>query len=1203
MGLNYGEVDEITDITVGDREVFKGSITNNTIIIIDKPDLFGGDESEGGIQGTLDVMFGAPNQTPSSKLAAMVGHAVSAFRKRTTLLFDGMVCALSKYPKPWAIRRNRRLKGWDGGVWYPEKAQINLPGGIKAMNPVHIIFEALTNRDWGDKKPRSKLDDAAFRAAADKAYAEGFGLCIQYTHQSPIKDFIYDVQNHIGANVFQSRTTGLWTIRLVRNDYDVNTLLTFTPNSGLLGIDDDDNSAPVKAANEIIVLYTRVAENKEGQVRVQNPAGIRGAGGVISETVSYSGIPTPELALRVAQRDLRAKFSAKKFKVRLNRRAFKIEDGGVFRVSDPARGIQNLVLRAGKIDYGTLNAGTITVSAVLDVFGLPSNSYVAPQPSTYTPPSYEPEPVTGRVISEATYRDLVRTLSPSDIAALTPGTNLLTATGAAPTGMSLSFELEARVGTGTWNSSDGDFCPSAVLVNAIPKGIVPIAISMSNLMGGSVIELGSACVIDSEIFRVDAINIAAQTATLARGCIDTVPAAHAAGARVLFYQDYMGVDRTEYAAGVTVQARLRTRTGAGVLSPGGAPIDNYLMSRRKDRPYAPGNVTINGIAYPAVISNAAMLSWAHRDRTIQADQLIDSSVSHIGPEPGTNYAVVVKGEGGVTIANQASSGTILVINETSQGVVYDAPAPSDISVVGMGLVSSAAADRLAASLSEAVGGFATSFNPVDAGYLNFNHLKGEFINSSTGAKTSRNRAANWATDTFATLLTKNPAAYVARIVITSTGGVVSYDPYSGFAVMEYESAGVVRPIGGASDNAMPSVIRDRRATSRCIVALTTRTASFGWWASNYDNHRVILHRQWRLHKITKAQVLTGPLTSTGVTMDGFHVANPAQFNSASGQYVGYSPASGGRLQYGYMGESQIFAQLGVIFGGLMYVPHLAASAVVNTAGKAVNITNVLNAHIDCATSVTDKTAVYSIDLDGNFSLLATRDGLVLADQVSATQGVEITNGVIRTVNSSTGVLGSVIATLPGSVKALRVVGDPITETFFVLGEDGKVYKYDVAGVLISSLQLPLSSRPTLPTWLVLEYPIQLEVSAGYLYVVPEISFQSVPAATYKVDKNLTGFSVFQFSDVLGGMPVAGDGQDVYRWYLRASPDNSLLLKGKLMDESASATSIIALETPRLHDTLTIDLQSQRDGLDSHQKHTITVQRRGYGLRYGQSYED
>lgn len=62
MGLCRGPVDEITSIKVGDRVAWSGSITGNTTVQINAPNLYGGDDKEGGIVGPLVALYGAADQ-------------------------------------------------------------------------------------------------------------------------------------------------------------------------------------------------------------------------------------------------------------------------------------------------------------------------------------------------------------------------------------------------------------------------------------------------------------------------------------------------------------------------------------------------------------------------------------------------------------------------------------------------------------------------------------------------------------------------------------------------------------------------------------------------------------------------------------------------------------------------------------------------------------------------------------------------------------------------------------------------------------------------------------------------------------------------------------------------------------------------------------------------------------------------------------
>jgi len=128
MGLGRGPVNEIVTIKVGDRIAWKGSVTSNQRVRIDNPDLFGGEKSEGGVDGQLDVMMGGPTQLASSGLRGMLGNNIPGFRRMVTLFFDGMVSAMNPYPKPWKVRVRRTTAGWDGEVFRPDLAEIIMGG-------------------------------------------------------------------------------------------------------------------------------------------------------------------------------------------------------------------------------------------------------------------------------------------------------------------------------------------------------------------------------------------------------------------------------------------------------------------------------------------------------------------------------------------------------------------------------------------------------------------------------------------------------------------------------------------------------------------------------------------------------------------------------------------------------------------------------------------------------------------------------------------------------------------------------------------------------------------------------------------------------------------------------------------------------------------------------------------------------------------
>ncbi len=618
-------------------------VTENQTIQINAPDLFGGDSSEGGIVGPLDVMMGAPDQPVNSKMQALFGGLMPAFRGVCSFFFDGQVCALNPYPKAWKFRVRRALKGWDGDPWYPEKAVIVLCGDIHAMNPAHILYECATNIDWGDGRPRAALDEESFISAANTLYKECFGLCMKWSRSNTdLADFVKSVIDHIGAALYVSRQTGLLTLKLIRSDYTLDQLTTFTPSSGLVAISDDDASSSDTNYNEVIVQWHDPITDQDASVRVQLLSAI--SGGVTSNSVSYAGLPTADLAMRVAQRDLRATGTPlRRLKVTLDRRGWKIHPGMVFRVEDLQAGISGITLRAGKIEDDTNGDSKIVVTAVEDIFGLPDTAYVAPQESTHTPPNREPVPIDTDSIEtfEVPYRELVRTLTKADLANVEPDSGTPALLAERPMPLALSYALyTAATGEAFVERNSGDFTPYGILSQELPLDPNQRVVYCSALEDAQSMQPGTFAMIDTECVKIVSIDTTASTVTVDRGVMDTIPARHTAGATLYFAEDFYGTDKREYADGETAHMKPCTRTSAATIDVSLVNEVTQAIIARHTKPYPPGNLTLNSNGfYQANLSATGdmVFAWAHRDRITQADKLIGHLETDIGPETGTTY--------------------------------------------------------------------------------------------------------------------------------------------------------------------------------------------------------------------------------------------------------------------------------------------------------------------------------------------------------------------------------------------------------------------------------------------------------------------------------------------------------------------------------------------------------------------------------------
>lgn len=659
MGLHMiwcaGPVDAVLELRSGDRTAWTGSITGSQQIAIDAPELFGGEAKEGGLVGPLDVMMGEVAQAANSYLAEQQdGAPQPAYRGLLGTVFRrGLIACNNPYIKPWAMKARRILKGWQSGApaWYPAKAEITVSTGDKAANPAHVVYECLTNVEWGMGEPVGIINDASFRAAADRFHADGMGICMIWTRQTEIGEFIKQIVSQAGAIMSQNPSTGLFELTPIRDDYTVSSLPVLNP-SNCIALESYERASPADITNELTVQYNDLATGKRGSVTVQNVANIQSQGGIVSTTRQYPGIPTSDLAVRVALRDLAAVSTpVARVKIRANRQAHKLMPGSVFRLDWPPLGISGLVLRVLAVNRGTLTNGQMVIEASEDVFSLPASGYAQQPPPGWTDPTRPPGASPYRLLREATYFELQRQLSSADLAALADDAAYLATAAARPSNDAVGYATLVRQASATTfpydrTASSAPFAPHGTLSAELTQTATSATIS-----AGDDLDLVTAptwAQVDSEIIRIDSINVTTGAITIGRGVMDTVAARHAAGARVFFLGDFIVSDAVERVQGESLSIKLLPSTGRGELVESAAPADLVTMAGRQVRPYPPGRLRINGQPYPAaIVDEPITVSWAHRSR-LQQNLEGDESGS-IGPEPGTTYSLRVLSEAGAVV--------------------------------------------------------------------------------------------------------------------------------------------------------------------------------------------------------------------------------------------------------------------------------------------------------------------------------------------------------------------------------------------------------------------------------------------------------------------------------------------------------------------------------------------------------------------------
>jgi hypothetical protein len=667
------QVNEVRTIMVADKIAWQGpSGCSGAVQAIQKPELFGGEKKEGGIQGPFRILLGDKDQILPGNGSAncggsgpykgvrvlkavktVIGGLMGEFRGATMIWFDGLISSLNPYPKEWSFRVRRYSAGWyNNECWYPHKSVIFLAGGkVHSMNPAHIIYQCLTDPQWGRGLPASLIDENSFIYAANALCAEGFGLCIPWQRKEELDQFIGIVQEYIDALIYPDPETGKMSIRLLRDDYVAADLPMFGPSSGLLDITEDESSGSDEIFNEMIGQGFDPITKTEFTVRVHNLAARQSQGAPNAQQRDLSGIATRDLMARVLQRDLRKMCSGlKRFTVVLDRSGFKLRPGMPFKVGDSRRGIEQVVLRAIEIADQSFRDGKITIKCMEDVFGLPDTSYVTVDDSSWTPPSTEAVPATAQAIYEANYRDVLRRAGLSNTDTLTSSDAVFGVVALSPNPTMYQYDLDTRAtGEADYTSTGASFTGAATLVDAIT--ILQTTFEVTGETSFAADIEGQVIVVDDEQMELLTYDDTTHMVTVKRGVGDTVPQPHAAAATLWTIDDDFATDARTYLSGETVEALVLTRTSSDLLDPADATLMTLDLVGRQARPYPPAKVTVDGVEALTLtgLHAAPVIDWVHRDRLLQEDQAVGYDEASVGPEAGTTYNVNIYANDNTTL--------------------------------------------------------------------------------------------------------------------------------------------------------------------------------------------------------------------------------------------------------------------------------------------------------------------------------------------------------------------------------------------------------------------------------------------------------------------------------------------------------------------------------------------------------------------------
>lgn len=507
------------------------------------------------------------------------------------------------------------------------------------MNPAHIVRELETDTYSGSGLPESEVDDDYFTAAADTLFEEGFGLSFLWRQQGPASDMVDEILRHIDAVRRVDRATGALQIKLIRPDYDPESLLVLDDES-IVEVEDLSRPQPGELITTLTVVFWDSRTSKDSSVTVHNPALIQQLGREIPATLQYPAITRRDLALRVAMRDLRRlSYPILAGRFTATRKAAQLNLGDPFILRWPRLGVASVIMRVVDIGLGDGRSNRVQIQAAEDVFALPDNVYITPVAGDWEPPTTTPAASPARLVIEAPYLEIVQhlgqTSADAELAAV-PEAGYLLVAAQRPSDDALNAEIQVDAGAGYDEGGTLDFCPVALLAADI--GPTETAVTLTGAVDVEELAVGSLAQLGDELVRIDAID--ATTATLGRGVLDTVPVAHLAGERLWGIDLYAASDFTQYVDGETISVKVLPATGQGELDIADAPADSLTLNQRAIRPYPPADVRITGSSFPASVNAPAVVTWVDRNRVQQTSgTLLDWFDGGVTPEAGQTTTI------------------------------------------------------------------------------------------------------------------------------------------------------------------------------------------------------------------------------------------------------------------------------------------------------------------------------------------------------------------------------------------------------------------------------------------------------------------------------------------------------------------------------------------------------------------------------------
>lgn len=668
LALGLGPNVVLRKMWAGKYVAWEGTVSGESTFTINQPNLFGGDKRQGGLQGNVTFYDGSFSQSRDPYLATVCDPNVPRYGGVCHAVFKSFYVGTATNLQAFNFELTRV-----SDTVLPGRGI--MPNGLD-VNPIEILYDALTAK-WGRLGiDTSLINTASWQAAAQTLYDEENGMSLKLEASNSGKTVSDEVMRQIDGLMYQDPETMSIMIKLLRDDYDINTL----PVLDMSIVQDISNFAKTtwdSTFNQCRVTFSnRDKDYEDGVAAAQDFANINFQQRVRSTELSFPGVTVPELASLLASRALGV-YSVPLYKcdLKCTRKASTLRPGDVFVLNWEPFGLETMVMRVQKIDLGSLTDGTVTMTVIQDKFAANTMVFAQPEQTGWQPIDRTPRPVVVRKIIETPKFIL-------QASGVTPADNqgALYVFARNPAANSMTFDAESTTdafATVYLGLDDALYTPCGRLTAnyAATAGgaarydttgftvdlLTDTSVLLSDPTRDNYRDGSGLIVIGNEIMSYAGYtNNGDGSYTLkniSRAFLDTLLEAHTTGDYVFFVPGQDGLSETLFSDTATVTTRLRDNTPTATLDAASALTDAVTLARRAFRPAPPAYMTANGSRTPAGAAAGVAVALAWRERSRLATGLVWYDDPTQTPEAGTTYRLEVRINGGTW--NAVSGATAL----------------------------------------------------------------------------------------------------------------------------------------------------------------------------------------------------------------------------------------------------------------------------------------------------------------------------------------------------------------------------------------------------------------------------------------------------------------------------------------------------------------------------------------------------------------